>query len=388
MKRSAPAAILLASGLIAGCSTSEPLNQKADFQSMVPVKSEAASLEVPPDLTTPQTQNKYSIPTPGTATASQLARDQKAAPATGTPASTNAPVVVSVDKVKMERAGSQRWLVVNDKSPAQLWPQLKAFFQDSGFTIKTEEPEIGVMETDWAENRAKLPNDGIRKLIEYVGLSNVYSTSERDMFRIRLEKGQNGGTEVYFSHRGVEEVYVNEGKSQTKWQPRPADPELEAEMLGRFMTRLGLTNQQAREAITKTQPVVQDQVTPITNGTLTISDSFDRAWRRVGLALDRVGLVVSDRDRSQGIYFVKPAQSDIDKKDSSSKSSGGFWSSLAFWRSSDANSAAAPLDDSLRVQVKEVTPGNTSITLTDKQGNVQNDSFAKSSLSKLQHELQ
>lgn len=386
MKRSAPAAILLASGLIAGCSTSEPLNQKADFQSMVPVKSEAASLEVPPDLTTPQTQNKYSIPTSGTATASQLARDQKAAPAAGTPASTNAPVVVSVDKVKMERAGSQRWLVVNDKSPAQLWPQLKAFFQDSGFTIKTEEPEIGVMETDWAENRAKLPNDGIRKLIEYVGLSNVYSTAERDMFRIRLEKGQNGGTEVYFSHRGVEEVYVNEGKSETKWQPRPADPELEAEMLGRFMTRLGLTNQQAREAITKTQPVAQDQTTPITNGTLTISDSFDRAWRRVGLALDRIGLVVSDRDRSQGIYFVKPAQGDIDKKDSS-KSSGGFWSSLAFWRSNDTN-ATAPLDDSLRVQVKEVTPGNTSITLTDKQGNVLTDSFAKGSLGKLQHELQ
>jgi outer membrane protein assembly factor BamC len=386
MKRSAPAAILLATGLIAGCSTSEPLNQKADFQSMVQAKSEAASLEVPPDLTTPQTQNKYAIPTSGTATASQLARDQKAAPATGTPSNTTpSAVVASVNKVKMERAGTQRWLEISDKTPAQLWPLLKAFFQDSGFTIKTEEPDIGVMETDWAENRAKLPNDGIRSMMEYVGLGNVYSTAERDMFRIRLEKGVNGGTEVYFSHRGVEEIYVTEGKSETKWQPRPVDPELEAEMLGRFMTRLGVTNEQARTAIKQTQAPAAEQAAPITNGTLTINDTFDRAWRRVGLALDRVGLVVSDRDRSQGIYFVKPAQNDVEKMEAAKSS--GFWSSMAFWRSND-KSAAAPLDDSLRIQIKETTPGSTTITLTDKQGQVVNSKAATTALGKLQHELQ
>jgi len=387
MKRSAPAAILLASGLIAGCSTSEPLDKKADFQSMVPTKSEAASLEVPPDLTAPQTQNKYTIPSAGTASANQIAKDQKANPVALGTLPTNSPVVVSVDQVKMERAGSQRWLVVNNKSPAELWPLLKAFWQDSGFTIKSEEPEIGVMETDWAENRAKLPNDGIRSLIEYVGLGNVYSTSERDMFRIRLEKGENGGTEVYFSQRGMQEVYVNEGKSETKWQPRPVDPELEAEMLGRFMTRLGLSNAQARAAITQTAAPKQEQANPITNGSLTINDNFDRAWRRVGLALDRVGLVVADRDRSQGIYFVKPAQNDVDKMNSGSSSSGGFWSSMAFWRSSD-KSVSAPIDDSLRIHIQEVAPGSTSISLTDKQGKVLTDSFAKSSLGKLQRELQ
>ena len=36
-----------------------------------------------------------------------------------------------------------------------------------------------------------------------------------------------------------------------------------------------------------------------------VSDAFDRAWRRVGLTLDRTGFTVEDRDRSQGVYFVR-----------------------------------------------------------------------------------
>ena len=123
----------------------------------------------------------------------------------------------------MERAGTQRWLVVSGKSPEQLWPALKAFWQDNGFVIKSEDPAVGVMETDWAENRAKLPNDGLRKLLETVGLGSVYSTGERDKFRIRLEKTANG-TEVYFSHRGMEEVYADSTKTNTIWRPRATDP--------------------------------------------------------------------------------------------------------------------------------------------------------------------
>jgi outer membrane protein assembly factor BamC len=381
MKRSAPAAILLASGLIAGCSTSEPLNKKADFQSTVANKAvTAVSLEVPPDLTALQTQTKYTIPTTGVASASEIAREQKSE-AKSAPATVATPVVAasSVDKIHMERAGSQRWLVVADQTPAQLWPVLKAFMQDSGFTIKTEEPDIGVLETDWAENRAKLPNDGIRSFMESVGLASVYSTSERDMFRIRLEKGENGGTEVYFSHRGLAEVYIDEGKTQTRWQPRPIDPGLEAEMLGRFMLRLGLTNEQTKAAIKKVEAPAKAAQTPISNGSLAISDTFDRAWRRVGLALDRVGLVVTDRDRSQGIYFVKPAQTDIDKPETA-----GFWSSL--WGKNKP--AATPEDNSLRVMVKEVSPGNTTITLTDKKGMVLVSPQARSALEKLTRELQ
>jgi outer membrane protein assembly factor BamC len=383
MKRSAPAAILLASGLIAGCSTTEPLNKKADFQSTVANKpTSAVSLEVPPDLTALQAQTKYTIPVSGVATASEVAREQKteAKPAAVEKPAVAAVAASSVDNIHMERAGSQRWLVVGGQPPAQLWPVLKAFLQDSGFTIKSEDPELGVMETDWAENRAKLPNDSIHAFMESLGLGSIYSTSERDMFRIRLEKGENGGTEVYFSHRGLQEVYIDEGKTQTRWEPRPIDPGLEAEMLGRFMIRLGLTNEQAKTAIKKVEAVKTVEHSPISNGTLTINDNFDRAWRRVGLALDRVGLVVSDRDRSQGIYFVKPAQNEIDKPESS----GGFWSNL--W--GKGKTASTPEDNSLRVQVKELSPGRTGISLTDKQGTVLVTPQARSALDKLTRELQ
>jgi outer membrane protein assembly factor BamC len=390
MKRTAPAAILLAAGIMTGCSTSEPLSQKASFESVVPAVKSKDTLEVPPDLTAPEIQNKYTVPLGGTASAKQMASNQTSAPVNaGTQDAQTGPVVANVDQVHMVREGTQRWLVVDNKTPAELWPLLKAFWQDSGFTIKTEEPDIGVMETDWAENRAKLPNDGIRKLMESIGLGGVYSTSQRDRFRIRLEKGDNGSTEVYFSNQGIDEVFVDEGKSQTKWQPRPPDPELEAEMLGRFMMRLGLNAEQAKTAIKQSTAPVQQQTSPISNGTLTINDSFDRAWRRVGLALDRIGLVVTDRDRSQGIYYVKQAKNDIDPNATETKSdSGGFWSSLAFWRSKDKPEQQLAPDETMRVVVKESTPGSTAITLTDKSGQVVTNTAAKTALSKLQTELQ
>jgi outer membrane protein assembly factor BamC len=38
-----------------------------------------------------------------------------------------------------------------------------------------------------------------------------------------------------------------------------------------------------------------------------IKDGFDRAWRRVGVAIDRTGFTVEDRDRAQGVFFVRYA---------------------------------------------------------------------------------
>ena len=387
MKRSAPVAILLASGLIAGCSTTKSQNTP-DFQSVVAAQPAGARLEVPPDLTSPQIQDKYTIPGTSVASADVMAKDMAATPQAGTPAADSGPVLARVNDVKMVRAGSQRWLVVSGKTPAQLWPLLKAFWQDNGFTIKKEEPDIGVMETDWAENRANLPNDPIRSFLETVGLGSIYSTAQRDMFRIRLEHGQNGGTEVYFSDRGMKEVYVNEGKSQTMWEPRAPDPELEAEMLGRFMIRLGLSEEQAHTAVRQSEAPVKAEAPPINNGTLVINDSFDRAWRRVGLALDRTGLTVNDRNRSAGIYYVTPVKSDPDSKQADKSSAGSFWSSMAFWRSNDKTQVAAPADNSLQVLVKQSDPDHTAISITDKDGKVLTDAFAKNALSKLQGELQ
>lgn len=369
MNRTAPAAILLAAGILAGCSTSEPLAKKLDYKSEAP--KTADSLEVPPDLTAPQIRNKYTIPGSATASAQAAAAPKATAAAATTPA--------VPEQIRMERAGTQRWLLVGNKTPAELWPRLKAFWQDNGFVIKSEDPDVGVMETDWAENRAKLPADVIRGLLEKAGLDSIYSTPERDKFRIRLEKTDKG-TEVYFSHRGMYEIFISEGKSETMWQPRPTDPDLEAELLGRFMLTLGADEARTKEAIKATQaPKVA--ALPVTDGALILDDGFDRSWRRVGLALDRIGLLVSDRDRSKGIYFVRPAKGEAsDKTDT-----GGFWSSLAFWKKSDAGTRLK--DEDLQVNVKE-TDGKTRVSFTGKDGKALDSNAVKTALGKLATELQ
>ena len=195
--------------------------------------------------------------------------------------------------------------------------------------MNIESPETGVIETDWAENRAKIPQDAIRRTLGKV-LDGLYSTAERDKFRTRIEQGKDG-TEIYLSHRGMIEVYATEGKDKTVWQPRPADPELEAEMLRRLMLRFGVEDARADTLLARQQTPEQARI--VKDGgasSLEMDEGFDRAWRRVGLALDRVGFAVEDRDRSKGVYFVRYIDPDADND---SKRDDGILAKFAFWKS-------------------------------------------------------
>lgn len=308
-----------------------PESKKIDYKTT----TKLPSLEIPPDLTQLTKDDRFSVPDragKGSATFSAYAQDRANA---NTPGAQESAVLPKVDVARMERSGSQRWLVVrmsNDK----IWENLKDFWQETGFIIKVERPEAGVMETDWAENRAKLPDDFIRRSLGKV-LDSLYSTGERDKFRTRLEPGSEAGTvEVYISHRAMEEVYTSTAKDDTRWQPKAADPELEAEMLRRFMVRLGTEEQKATQALATPKAAEQAKIVrAATSAQLELQDRFDRAWRRVGLALDRVGFMVEDRDRAKGIYFVRYIDSDADAK----KKDPGMLSKLAFWRDSKDNSA-------------------------------------------------
>jgi len=281
----------------------------------------AAPLDIPPDLTQLQKDNRYAVPEGrGIATASgfQQARGTQAAPVVAG----EAVGPVSTDAVRIERAGNQRWLVVK-QTPEQLWPQLQAFWPSVGFAVETENAQTGVMETNWAENRSKIPQDIIRRTIGKV-FDGAYSTGERDKFRTRLERRPDGSTEIYISHRGAEEVLTGPQKENTTWTVRPTDPGLEAEFLGRLMAQLtGVTKpgevKQATAAVANATPEAQHA--KLENGKVVVDEGFDRAWRRVGLALDRVGFTVEDRDRVQGIYFVRYVDPDKASKE-------GFFSKL------------------------------------------------------------
>jgi outer membrane protein assembly factor BamC len=282
-------AVLLASG----CSVLEP--DKIEYKSA----KRASTLEVPPDLSQLNRESRYVVPG-----ASVTASGFQTTQATVAAAAGTVVAAASLGDVRIERSGSQRWLVV--KRPAdQLWQPVVDFWQENGFLLSLDQQALGIMETDWAENRAKLPQDIIRSTIGKV-FDSLYSTGERDRFRTRLERAADGSTEIYISHRGMIEVYSSERKDQTMWQPRPADPELETEFLRRLMVKLGVPQEQAKaQAASITVPSAARATTVNGSPAVEFDDNFDRAWRRVGLSLDRTGFTVEDRDRAQGLYFVR-----------------------------------------------------------------------------------
>jgi outer membrane protein assembly factor BamC len=212
--------------------------------------------------------------------------------------------------------------LVIDRPADKLWGPVKDFWQANGFVLSMDQAELGIMETDWAENRAKLPQDFVRQTLGKV-FDSLYSTGERDKFRTRLERNDKGGTDLFISHRGMVEVYNSSSKDQTVWQPRPVDPELEAEFLRRLMVKLGMSEPQAKE-IVASGALPQGAQVSMVNGqpSIQLEDSFDRAWRRVGLSLDRTNFTVEDRDRSKGIYFVRYVAPNAGKAE------GGFFGKL------------------------------------------------------------
>ena len=292
---------------LSACSVLEP--DKIDYKS----SGRGVSLEVPPDLSQLPGQSRYAVSS-GTVTATGYQAGQAATQAAGTPTAAN-----QIADVQFMRQDGERWLRV-DRTPDKLWGSVRDFWLESGFLMAVDQANMGLMETDWAENRAKIPQDFIRNTIGKV-VDSLYSTGERDKFRTRLERNANGGTDIFVTHRGMEEEYSSARRDSTVWQPRARDPELEAEFMRRMMVKLGVSQEQAKAALATaatTQAAVPNaRVVAAAGGApaVQLAEDFDRAWRRVGLALDRTGFTVEDRDRSKGLYFVRYIDPTVEKKE-------------------------------------------------------------------------
>jgi outer membrane protein assembly factor BamC len=338
---------------LSGCESLTSLGKRIDYKSA----ASAPSLELPPDLTAPQYDDRFAV----------NSASQFAARNAGRPKQTELLPVNS--EARIARAGNERWLVVKT-SPEQAWSQVRKFWTDLGFVIATEQPSLGVMETDWAENRAEIPQDVVRKYIgKYIDV--FYSTYKRDKFRTRIERGAEPGTvEVYVSHRGMEQVPTTKIDNATPagfaWAVMPANPDLEAEMLSRMMIGFGTPEAQAVAAASPAAAAAAPAHARLqkTDGvsTLVVDDPFDRAWRRVGLALDRSGFTVVDRDRSTGIYFVRFSDPDADmaRKDREK----GFLSKLlTFWKTDDKDKP-----EQYRIKIVETAPQST-VSVQDPAGN-------------------
>lgn len=296
MKRSVSTRAMTAvaiAALLSACAAFE--EDKINYKS---ASKSTGSLDVPPDLTQLRKDSRYALES-NSATASGFAGAAQKVTDAGTAAS-------AMGDVRMERSGAQRWLVVS-RPADKVWEPLREFWISNGFTLSMDSPDVGIMETDWAENRAKIPQDLIRRTIGRV-LESLYSTGERDKFRTRVERNAQGGVDIYVSHRGMVESFTSGDKTTTAWQPRASDTELEIEFLRRMMVKLGASPEQAKVATSSasTSTASALAVTLIDGRpSLKLADDLERAWRKTGVALDRTGFTVEDRDRSKGVYFVR-----------------------------------------------------------------------------------
>lgn len=364
------------SALATGCSTvSNALsNDKVDYRTS---GAKTVNLEVPPDLSQLSGQGRYALSSPGTVSATTFAQQQGQSPTAAT-----APAVVpgTIGGVTLQRDGQVRWLTV-DQPPEQVYNLVRDFWSENGFELTTDQPQTGLMETNWSENRAKLQQDGLRNLVGKV-LDNLYDTGERDQYRTRIERSAKG-SEIYIGHRGLIEEYTDSRKEQTRWKTRPSDPALEAEMLSRLMVKLGTPKETAKATLASSEQgaagTAASRSSRLTTDGLGVAfnGDFDQAWRRVGLALDRGGFTVEDRDRSAGIYEVRLASVKPEDKP-------GLFSRMTGWFSSK------PATDTItRYRLKVGSQGGAaSVTVLGSDGKAINTEGAKEVAKQLANNLE
>ncbi|WP_233863000.1 outer membrane protein assembly factor BamC [Paraburkholderia adhaesiva] len=374
-------ALLMVGGLVAGCSSPSPT--KIDYRS--DAKAKQSSLAVPPNMLD-ETSDQRSLPPQGGETSlSSLKQVQQDAPP-----SDSTQVLPQVPGMHIQRDGTESWLVIDNKTPDQVWPQVRRFWQEQGFLLVVDQRDKGVMETDWNETHQKISDGLIRNTLSWA-TGNSYVSAERNKYRTRLETSSAGGTYIFISQKGLSEQLSGTNNDSTKWVPKPNDPALETEYLKRLMVTLarakpGVPDAQiAAEEDAKANPAAAkskgtdaaaaavaaqnvanagqqagsgDAGGQYTSTELTLSEPYDRAWLRVGVALDRANFTVDDRDRTKGIYYVRY----VDPKDMTSDEQ-GFWNQIFHGRKEKEAKQ-------YKVNVRAVTENQTRVAIVDDSGQV------------------
>ncbi|MFD1556562.1 outer membrane protein assembly factor BamC [Paraburkholderia silviterrae] len=384
-------ALLMAGGLVAGCSSPTP--GKIDYRS--DGKAKQASLAVPPNMLDEASDQRSMAPQGGETSLSSLKQTQAAAPP-----SDQTQVLPQVPGMHIQRDGTESWLVIDNRTPDQVWPQVRRFWQEQGFLLVVDQRDKGVMETDWNETHPKISDGLIRNTLSWA-TGNSYVTAERNKYRTRLDTSPTGGTYIFISQKGLSEQLSGTNNDTSKWVPKPNDPALETEYLKRLMMTLanakpGVPDAQiAAEADAKANPkanakdaaskgpdaaaaaiaaqnaAAAGQSTPATSSSanspaggqytsteLTLAEPYDRAWLRVGVALDRANFTVDDRDRAKGIYYVRY----VDPQDMSAAEQ-GFWNQIFHGRKEK-------IAKQYKLNVRAVTDNQTRVAVVDDNGQV------------------
>ncbi|QGZ61267.1 outer membrane protein assembly factor BamC [Paraburkholderia acidisoli] len=379
MKRSAlslhatrMAVLALALGSLAGC---ESLNDMfASDRVNYKDTPSAPPLAVPQDLSSAPGDQKYVAPPP---TATLGGATQRTVTAAGN-ATLGVPNTQDPLGMHVERDGDRRWLVIDGRVPADVWPQLQEFWTSNGFTLATDSPETGIMTTNWAENRANIPDDWFRRTIGRV-IDFAYSSGTRDRFRTLVSRGPDGQTDISVTHSAMEEVLTGQDKTGSKWVERPRDPALEAAFLSKIMQKFGLTDAQSKQLLTDARP--SSSAAKVAAGpdgtTLDLPEAFDTAWLRVGLALDRTNFTVDNRDRQKGIYYVRYA-------DSMKELKGDGLLGKLFYNPKKATNEQGP---EFLVAVRSTSNAQTQVAVVNQNGQIDTSSDAQRIVSALHAQL-
>ena len=383
------AVLLMAGGLVAGCGTSSPtqIDYKSDS------RSKQVSLAVPPNLIDETSDQRSLPPRSGATSLSTLQQVQEKAP------TSDLSVLPPVNGMHIQRDGTESWLVIDGETPDQAWPQIRRFWQEQGFLLVVDQRDKGVMETDWNETHAQI-NDGLIRNTLSKAMGNSYVASERNKYRTRLEVAPNGGTYVFVSQKGMREALTGTNNDSSEWKPTPNDPGLETEYLKRLMASLAAADSRAAVGDTPGAPLspagaqaapgaatagansaaartaaenvalsvqspTPDQAdasntsAQYTANELTLGEPYDRAWVRVGIALDRSNFTVDNRDRTRGLYSIRY----VDPKDMTSAEQ-GFWSQVFHGKTEK-------VAKQYLLNVRAVTQDQTRIAIVDDKGNIE-----------------
>lgn len=365
---------------LAGCGSAS-IQEMLPDQTLAYKKSRQASenLELPPDLKSGTFDDALDVPPiDGGATYSEYAggraqRQQVASAGTVLPA---------VENIELRRSGDSRWLDVK-ASPQQVWPKVVGFWREQGILLVEQNPAVGVMKTDWIENRAEVPQDFLTRMVRKVA-DGLYATSTRDQYTVRLDNGPKAGTtEVFLTHRGMEEKLETGTLGDSKrsvWQPSGTDPEREAEMLRRLMIFLGAPEKAAAAAAAPTSIRGSSSARLIAEGggqVLLIPDEFRRGWRMTGSALDRAGFAVEDRDMSRGVFYVRYQDTDA----GATRQKRSLTDRIAFWRKDR-------IDRVKQYQIKvEGNETETRVRVLDPKGGIDTSPSAGRILALLQEQM-
>ena len=367
--------LLILGSLLSACSSSGGYFSDKE-KSYLSQQEAEENLEIPPDLTSSSIDDAMTIPG-GTSASYSDYRSNQAGPG-GATKLTGSQVLPEFDNIRIMRDGDQRWLLIKADA-TDVWFKAVDFWRKNGLLLVDQNPTTGVMTTDWLESRANVKQGMLTELLRSA-FDSIYSSATRDQFRVRLERGEEPGTtELYLTHRGLEEKLARDVTGQadtTYWTPRPNEPETEAAMLRSLMVHLGVSEEKADSELAEATPPKQERSHLMTSNEkveLIIDERFARAWRLTGVALDRVGFVVEDRNRSEGVYYVRYKALEEEKDE-------GFFSFLAFWRDDK------PEENQYQVKLEAMDEA-TRVTVNNQKGERQNSKTAVRLLTLLHEQI-